>query len=62
VAEHSPQQTLARPLTASQVVGWHAAKPGAAAREEVHCLNHTDVTKREGRTAASFYGLYTMQK
>jgi hypothetical protein len=62
LVENCPQSSLARPLTASQEVGWHAVKPGAAMREEVHCLNHTDVTKREGRTAATYFGHYTMQK
>jgi hypothetical protein len=37
-------------------VGWHAPKPHYPAAGERHTLPHTDVTKREGRTHATFYG------
>lgn len=53
---YEQQQTLARPLTTAQEVGWHAPKPeppGATARRT---LGSTDVTQREGNTAASYYG------
>lgn len=35
--------------------GWHSLKPGPKDRV-YHGLSQTDVTKREGRNAADYYG------
>jgi len=41
-------------------VGWHAAKPHHEAPEERFTLPHTDVTCKEGRTHATYYGYMTL--
>lgn len=41
-------------------VGWHAAKPHREAPEERFTLPHTDVTCKEGRTHATYYGYMTL--
>eukprot|EP00877_Chromochloris_zofingiensis_P003921 jgi/Chrzof1/1352/Cz10g04050.t1 len=55
-----PQKCFQEPLTASQEVGWHASKPHVATAEQRFVLNHTDVTKKEGRNAADYYGYMTL--
>jgi ribosomal protein L37AE/L43A len=37
-------------------VGWHAAKGAAPLPTERRKLSSTDVTRREGRTAATYFG------
>jgi len=54
-----PQSAYAKPLTASQELGWHArqARISALGVPRVYRpLAQTDVTLREGRSLASFYG------
>jgi hypothetical protein len=41
-------------------IGWHAAKPHMEAVEKRFPLSHTDVTKKEGRNAATYYGYMTL--
>jgi hypothetical protein len=41
-------------------VGWHAPKPHREAPGERFTLQHTDVTKKEGRTHATYYGYMTL--
>ncbi|GIL56133.1 hypothetical protein Vafri_11567 [Volvox africanus] len=53
---YEPQQTLKAPLTTSQEVGWHAPKPTPPESVTRKPLSSTDVTQREGRDAASYYG------
>ncbi|GLC44817.1 hypothetical protein PLESTB_001210700 [Pleodorina starrii] len=53
---YEPQQTLRAPLTTAQEVGWHAPKPTPPEAQVRRSLNSTDVTQREGRDAASYYG------
>ena len=52
--EYERQHACRMPMTSSQEVGWHNIKPGP--QHHKHHLNATDVTKREGQTAASYYG------
>lgn len=58
--EWNPQTSLQEPLTASQQIGWHAAKPHMEPVEKRFPLSHTDVTKKEGRNAATYYGYMTL--
>lgn len=58
--EWSAQKALQEPVTAAQTVGWHAAKPHHEAPEERFTLPHTDVTCKEGRTHATYYGYMTL--
>lgn len=37
-------------------VGWHALKPHLEPPGERFTLPHTDVTRKEGRTHATYYG------
>ncbi|KIZ02710.1 flagellar associated protein [Monoraphidium neglectum] len=55
-----PQRSFQAPLTAQQEVGWHALKPRFRMPTDVVKLSSTDVTKREGRTATSYYGYMNM--
>jgi hypothetical protein len=41
-------------------IGWHAAKPHMELVEKGFPLSHTDVTKKEGRNAATYYGYMTL--
>jgi hypothetical protein len=41
-------------------VGWHVTKPHQADLGERFTLPHTDVTKKEGRTHATYYGYMTL--
>lgn len=41
-------------------IGWHAAKPHAAPQEQRFPLSRTDVTLKEGRSAATYYGYMTL--
>jgi hypothetical protein len=44
-----------------QTIGWHAAKPHApSAVEQSFALKTTDVTQKEGRNAATYFGYLTM--
>lgn len=53
---YDASKSLSKPLTTSQVIGWHAKKPQP--NDARHSVKHTDVTLREGRSAASYYGHY----
>lgn len=55
------QQTYKAPLTTAQDIGWHALKPAPKGSDKRAALNHTDVTIKEGRTAASYYGYFACQ-
>jgi hypothetical protein len=41
-------------------VGWHAPKHHQPPPAERFTLPHTDVTRKEGRTAATYYGHLTL--
>eukprot|EP00775_Hariotina_reticulata_P004473 gene4473-4727_t len=58
--EWDAQMSLQEPITATQQIGWHAAKPHAAPQEERFRLSRTDVTLKEGRSAATYYGYMTL--
>jgi len=53
--DYELQNTLNSPMTNNQEVGWHSLKPWPKNREH-HTRPSTDVTKNEGRNAASYYG------
>ena len=54
--DYEPQQTLRGPMTTAQEVGWHAPKMAPPETQVRRTLGSTDVTQREGRDAASYYG------
>lgn len=54
--EYSPQMSLNGPATTAQEVGWGTIKPTPPQKR--YALNTTDVTRREGRTSASYFGMY----
>ncbi|KXZ43708.1 hypothetical protein GPECTOR_82g242 [Gonium pectorale] len=54
--DYEPQSTLRGPLTTAQEVGWHATKPAPPEAATRHTLGSTDVSRGEGRDAASYYG------
>ncbi|KAG2447793.1 hypothetical protein HYH02_007250 [Chlamydomonas schloesseri] len=53
---YEAQQTLRGPMTTAQEVGWHTTKPAPPETSQRRTLGSTDVTQREGHTAASYYG------
>ncbi|KAI8465717.1 MAG: flagellar associated protein [Monoraphidium minutum] len=55
-----PQRSFQAPLTTQQEVGWHTLKPRFPMPSDRAKLSSTDVTRREGRTAASYYGPMAM--
>mmetsp|Transcript_36861 Transcript_36861/g.81988 ORF Transcript_36861/g.81988 Transcript_36861/m.81988 type:complete len:198 (-) Transcript_36861:800-1393(-) len=57
--DYEPQRTLKAPLTTQQDIGWHTKKPTPAT--ESHALNQTDVSLKEGRNLASYYGHFVCQ-
>lgn len=55
-----PQKAFQAAMTAQQEIGWHAAKPHFKLPTEQARLSSTDVIRREGRTATSYYGYMNM--
>ncbi|GBF99839.1 hypothetical protein Rsub_12539 [Raphidocelis subcapitata] len=55
-----PRRAFQAPLTAQQEIGWHAGKPAARLPSDRAKLSSTDVTRREGRTATTYYGYMNM--
>mmetsp|Transcript_22611 Transcript_22611/g.40063 ORF Transcript_22611/g.40063 Transcript_22611/m.40063 type:complete len:199 (-) Transcript_22611:257-853(-) len=59
--EYEPQQTYKQPLTTASEVGWHCVKPTPDSATKFKTLKSTDVTIKEGRNAASYYGSFVYQ-
>lgn len=51
------QKTNRAPMTAAQEIGWHVLKPQPKDRPYFGSSS-TDVTKSEGRSKASYFGMY----
>ncbi|KAG2492433.1 hypothetical protein HYH03_009376 [Edaphochlamys debaryana] len=54
--DYEATKTLRAPMTTSQEVGWHANKVAPPEASQRRTLGSTDVTRKEGNTAASYYG------
>ena len=55
---YEARQMYKAPLTTTQDIGWHASKPAPPGQDKRRVLNTTDVTRKEGRTAESYFGMY----
>jgi len=56
--DYSLQRTNRAPLTNNQEIGWHSLKPSPTKDIIYHGLSQTDVTKKEGRSKAYYYGQF----
>ncbi|DBA90516.1 hypothetical protein WJX77_001888 [Trebouxia sp. C0004] len=54
--EYDPQSSFNSPVTTQQAIGWHTHKVLANDQDLRFPLSQTDVTKKEGRSVADYFG------
>ncbi|KAL0042639.1 hypothetical protein WJX79_006110 [Trebouxia sp. C0005] len=54
--EYDPQSSFNSPVTTQQAIGWHTHKVLANDQDLRFPLSQTDVTRKEGRSVADYFG------